>query len=109
VGIDGTHTSVTDTGCREVHFVATGMLMISRKVFEKMLPPWFHTTEELKDGKLRYVGNDANFCFDAQKAGFKVWCDFFTSRKVSHIGSYPLSYVMDHPPEPTNEDTLPRG
>lgn len=108
-GPELTHTSSEDTGCREVNFCATGMLMIRRRVFEKMPPPWFRCTVELTDGKIMRTGNDANFCIDAQKHGFHVWCDFYASRKVAHIGQFPLFRDMAHPPAPAHDDNLPKG
>jgi len=82
---------------REVDASGLAACLISRKVFEKVPFPWFHTTyvdpspkinpEVAKTtmGKL-HLGEDTFFYRKAKKHGYKVYCDF--SIKVGHIGDY---------------------
>jgi GT2 family glycosyltransferase len=92
-----------DTGMREVDFVATGMLMISRRAVEAVAPPRFET----QDDPACQVGNDASFCRKARLAGFPVFCDFVTSRKVAHIGSAVLRWDLGLIPLGANMETVP--
>lgn len=76
------------TGVEDVEIVASGMLLVKTRVFRQMKFPWFwvHDGEKPQD----FRGNDVNFCLDAAKAGFKVWCDWDSSRAVSHLGLNPV-------------------
>ena len=54
------------------------------EVFEKLKKPWFKFDMH-KDGYM-LQGEDAWFCSQARKAGYKIWAD--GSLKIGHIGSY---------------------
>jgi hypothetical protein len=64
--------------------VGFGAALIKRQVFEKTPKPWFMSTTA--------TGEDIFFCYNAWKAGFKVYMD--TSTKIGHLS---------HPPEITEE------
>lgn len=55
----------------ECDAVATGCMLIHRSVLEKMKPPWF---EYITGGN----SEDLIFCYNAKKAGFKVYADLST-------------------------------
>jgi len=71
----------------EVDTIGMGATMIKRKVFEKMKPPYFYFSNmrEGIDTPENNVGEDINFCLDAGKAGFKIYCD--ASLNPLHIGN----------------------
>lgn len=50
--------------------LATGCMLISRRVFEALPDPWFRCWEGTAGGE------DFDFCEDARRAGFEVWGDF---------------------------------
>lgn len=60
----------------ECDAVGFGAVLINCKVFESMKRPWFTAAT----GK----GEDIQFCFDARKAGYKVYMD--TATKLGHLG-----------------------
>ncbi len=61
--------------------VGLGICLMKMTIFDKLPKPYFYTKE-----KDILVTEDIVFCQDAQKAGFKVWCD--PEIPVKHIGSY---------------------
>ena len=71
-----------NTGMQKVAMVATGCLLIHRKVFEQMPEPWF-TYEWLDARHDAYNGEDVYFCIEAGKRGIEMWCD--TDCKVLHL------------------------
>ena len=68
----------------EVLAVGTGVVLIKMEVFEKLKKPWFKFDMH-KDGYM-LKGEDAWFCSEARKAGYKIWAD--GSLKIGHIGSF---------------------
>lgn len=60
----------------ECDAVGFGAVLINCNVFKKLARPWFTPAT----GK----GEDIQFCFDAKKAGFKVFMD--TATKLGHLG-----------------------
>lgn len=59
------------SGILKVDAVGTGGMLIRRKVLDAMPDPWF------KEGVTgpEHVGEDLNFCTEAQKLGFSVYVD----------------------------------
>lgn len=53
---------------KEVDLTGTGCLLVHRRVFESMEPPWFEASPEGD-------GEDYAFCRKARAAGFKIFCD----------------------------------
>lgn len=49
--------------------VGAGCLLVHRRVFEAIEPPWFQYSPGT------WVGEDFDFCRKIQKAGFKIYCD----------------------------------
>jgi hypothetical protein len=64
--------------------VPAGCLMIQRRVFRKLKPPWFKTA--YRHGQFLY-GEDVYFSLRLRRAGFKVYVDTYTDslHLVSHI------------------------
>jgi GT2 family glycosyltransferase len=60
----------------EADAVGFGAVLIDTKVFQKVKRPWFIAAT----GK----GEDIQFCYEARKAGFKVYMD--TAAKIGHLG-----------------------
>ena len=54
-------------GLVECDSVSPGCMLIKRRVFERMPPPWFVPSES--------YAQDVEFCRYAQRTGFKVFCD----------------------------------
>lgn len=71
----------------EVDAIGMGATMIKREVFLKMKKPWFYFSNKRDDIEAVNddIGEDINFCLDAKKAGFKVYCD--TRINPIHIGN----------------------
>jgi hypothetical protein len=91
----GVYTSWRDKGMQEVDYVATGMLMVRRRVLEALPRPRFPITE---DAQLNRVGNDVNFCRAARAAGFKVMCDFEASNRIGHLATVVLRRELGYNP-----------
>lgn len=68
----------------EVLAVGTGVALIKMEVFETINKPWFKFDIH-RDGYM-IQGEDAWFCSQARKEGYKIWCD--GSLEIGHIGSY---------------------
>ena len=68
----------------EVLAIGTGVALIKMEVFEKIDKPWFKFDMH-KDGYM-LQGEDAWFCSQARKKGYKIWAD--GSLKIGHIGSF---------------------
>lgn len=67
----------------EVLAIGTGVALIKMEVFKRIKKPWFKF-EMHPDGYMKQ-GEDAWFCSQARKVGYKIWAD--GSIKVGHIGS----------------------
>lgn len=65
-----------DKGLMSVDGVGAGCLMVHRRVYEAMEPPWF---------KFEGSGEDLYFCRKAKALGFKIALD--TSLHLGHIGT----------------------
>jgi hypothetical protein len=63
-----------------VQAVGTGVVLIHRRVLERIPRPWFH-------GGVN-VGEDVYFCLRCQQAGVEVWCD--SRVKTLHKPNEPL-------------------
>jgi hypothetical protein len=90
VGFDGVFSTGKETGVREVLQVPSGMMLVRRKVFEHSPFPWFSNTYGTNNRE--FVGNDVNFCRQSRVMGFKIFCDFFTSRSISHFGGCAIAW-----------------
>lgn len=71
-------------GLLEVYAVATGFMLIKRKVFETLPHPWFSYRQD--DQGNTVVGEDIWLCEKAREKGFKIYCD--PSIKIKHIGDF---------------------
>jgi len=74
------------TGLEEVESIGMGVMLISRKVFEKLSEPWFETP--WRTDKRGYIGEDVFFCRKARAAGFKIYIDHDVSKEIGHIGTF---------------------
>ena len=80
----GGDPSVLDHGCKEVEWLASGLMLVRNSVFEKVSYPWFPNLYG-KSGT-DFVGSDRSFCRKARGlGGYKIWCDFDLSNKVTHL------------------------
>jgi len=58
----------------EVDRTGMGMILIKRKVFERMQRPWFaQDPSNFENNPQGCTGEDYYFCKKAQEAGFKIW------------------------------------
>jgi len=86
----------------EVPVIGDGLMLIKRKVLERISPPWFYEPEIPKEeatifkGKTEgTIGCDIVFCREARKNGFKIWAH--PAVQYVHIGrSYSaVEYKVD--------------
>lgn len=64
----------------EVSAIGDGLMLIKRKVFEKLPSPWFYEPPIPHEQRVNFkgstggtIGCDIIFCREAQKHGFKIW------------------------------------
>ena len=101
---DKEHIQMDAMGNVKARRIATGFMMIQRKVFEKlqeMHPEWrhkdntsddyLHSFFDFKVTPEGYIGEDFLFCDRAQEAGFSVWID--PTIKLGHMGVH--EYLSD--------------
>ncbi len=79
-----------EVGVKEALMVPSGLLLVRRKVFEAIGYPWFFNTYGQRPED--FTGNDANFCLKSRAAGFRVFCDFYTSKEVKHFGGVAIGW-----------------
>lgn len=89
--VKDTVTSGGKSGLEEVWSLGTGLVLIERKVFEKLPQPWFMPgwLPELND----YVGEDVMFTQKVRAAGFKLMVDHDLSQQVGHWGGYRYTHA----------------
>jgi hypothetical protein len=74
----------TQRGLLPVDAAGTGVMLIRRRVFERVKGPvWFETHGSPMDAPYGQIGEDYYFCLKARRAGCGVFCDFDTF--VGHI------------------------
>jgi hypothetical protein len=64
--------------------VGTGIMLIDMKIFTRMVKPYFEF--QMMDSGFMKMGEDAWFCEEVYRLGFKVYCD--PTIEVKHIGDY---------------------
>jgi GT2 family glycosyltransferase len=74
----------------EVDAIGTGVLLVKIGVFKKLKFPWFYTGYD-PDGTHWSV--DFNFCKDATKEGYKIFCD--PDMSIGHIGDSKVIGIQD--------------
>jgi len=80
-------TLTNQRGLQPIHAAATAVMLIRRRVFERVAPPWF-------EHHPRGYGHDHYFCLKARAAGCGVYCDFDVS--VGHITPIAIWPVRDN-------------
>ena len=73
----------------EVDAIGTGAILIKRKVFEDIEPPWFEyrpVEPSWDDSKVEQISEDYVFCDKARDAGYKIYVD--GSLICGHVGPY---------------------
>ena len=75
-------------GLLECDGVSAGCLLVHRRVFDAIEPPWFQWNEDAT------AGEDFYFCRKAQEAGFKIFAD--PSVVCGHISQYIRSIEHFH-------------
>lgn len=63
-----------NSGLQKCTIVATGYMLIDRKVFDKIKEPWFEY-RWLDAQHLAFNGEDIDFCQKAETLGIEMWCD----------------------------------
>ena len=71
----------------EVMGASLACALIDMKVFDKVKAPYFVTSWPQPD---QFLGEDYNFGNKVRDAGFRIWCDINTSKKIGHIGCITL-------------------
>lgn len=77
-----TYSPSSSDNLKQVAAIATGCMLIKRKVLESMKWPWFYYKPA--PDKETFSTEDTAFCLDARERGFEVWCDF--TIKCGHVG-----------------------
>jgi len=73
-------------GLKEVQSIGMALTLINMKVFNEMEKPWFYSPP-LGDGTINLMSSDINFCLNAKKTGFKVFCDLDLSKEIGHLAT----------------------
>lgn len=68
-----------ESGMIQVKAIGAGGLLVRRRVFEAMQPPYFRLGQILSD----QWGDDLDFCRRVTEAGFDIWCDLDV--KMGHM------------------------
>lgn len=76
---------------KQVAAVATGCMLIKRRVFEAMKWPYFWYRPEHE--RQEFASEDVTFCDEARRLGFEVWCDF--TLVCGHVGHMIVTPFMD--------------
>lgn len=104
----GSYQSIEEfhDGLQEVDGIGAGFVLIKRRVFEQMEPPWFQfiCTPDVR----RNISEDLYFCRMAQQAGFRIHLDFDV--QCQHIGQhiYDLSdCIVEDDVSPITPDPAP--
>lgn len=86
----------------KVNAIGTGLILIKRKVLEKIKNPFEDVFDE---NGVRILGMDLNFCKKATEAGFEVYaapkmiCEHFKESGLIELDNYYISKAMDEPYE----------
>jgi hypothetical protein len=81
------------TGLEEVWAVGSGMMLVNRKVYEKIPRP--HYKIEYDENYTSLVGEDVYFCNNAHKYGYTVFVDHVISDKIAHVGTRAFTIKED--------------
>lgn len=76
-------------GIEKVTSIGCGVMLVKRKVFEKLEKPWYWFSEIPGD---KILGEDVYFCVKAHDAGFETWVDHSLSNMIGHIGQYTYTW-----------------
>lgn len=76
---------------KQVTAIATGCMLIKRKVLEPLKWPWFYYKPEPFQEK--FATEDVAFCLDATDKGFEIWCDFTV--RCGHNGNMVVTPFMN--------------
>lgn len=80
----GQETYMDATQLTEATCIGLPLMLIKMEVFDKLANPYFaEPPGETGD----VVPEDAYFCTNVRKAGYKIWCDMELSTRVGHVGS----------------------
>ncbi len=66
----------------QVDVLATGFMLIKRKVLEEIKPPYFY----FRNFHDKPIGEDVYFCLKARERGIEIWCD--PTIPLGHVGEY---------------------
>ena len=88
----GTYTKVWRLGF--------GVMMVKADVFKAIPKPWFGITWDAERNEEH--GEDWFFCAAAEKAGYDIFVDEFTSKQIGHIGNF--TFTHDEVQAPAVED-----
>lgn len=76
---------IWDHGLQECDWTGGGCCLIKKEVFENMEYPYFRNHVICDQGYADVCTEDISFCFDARKAGYKIWVDL--DNRVAHISN----------------------
>jgi hypothetical protein len=83
--LDGERLKLGEPGLVEVGYTGTSGMLIHRRVFDVMDPPFFRAGQVAP----HMVAEDVDFCQRAREHGFQVWCD--TQVQFGHLACATLS------------------
>jgi hypothetical protein len=88
-------------GLAEYEMLGLGLVLVKRKVLEKIGAPWFLRVWQKDspdpanpDG---FTTEDTWFCAHARHHGFRIWCDMDLTKEVSHWGVQGVPWEMNVP------------
>ncbi len=77
-------------GLIEMEVMPTGCLLIRMDVFDRLPRPCFRFG--INEQHEQIIGEDFQFCADARRAGFRIWCDVALTQEVTHLGERACRY-----------------
>lgn len=86
------YTDLESQGLERVWRIGCGVMLIAKRVFEKLGPGAFAMPYNEEWDK--YQGEDWSLCETASRLGFEIYIDHDLSKHVGHVGAYRFTHEV---------------